>query len=295
MMRTVFLRHGLIAGMMLAMGAVACKSIGEDTSRQSEADLSGIYDDKYLLRLAAVGMSTDEKQGSYRFELCYASGESCIGAFEDSEGEDVLIDLAMVDVLDFDPVEYKELVKQVEDYYDLKIGEYDDKVFAYLTIKGAGSLLHGLGLATMASPIAGFIIYRRFNVKSYWQAIAAVIGGAVLISAGDRIYHNGDDGRKHFIKSRDNAKGYKTRTMDAHAALPKYLHMTNGILSTDPDHHVPVVGDDSVSVLDMTAALAKHLNSTFNQYKQSPGNVVDSVCYMKRTGAKVCQVLGPAH
>ena len=292
-MKTVLLCKSATFSLMIILGMGACKSIGQDESQQSGADLSGIYDENYLLQLAEVGTSVDEKSGTYRFELCDASGQGCVSAFEDAEGQEVLVDLSMVNALDLDRSEYKELVQQVDEYYDTKMAEHDEKMFVNLTIRmvGAGLISAGSGVAVV-SPVA--VAFGTGRPSSLIKGMAVLIGGVTLLLSGGLVRNEAMDRQYKAAQNYNDAAAHKIEAQDAYAALPKYLHITHGILSTDPDKHVSVVGDPSVDVKGVTFALAKHFNATFGQYKTPPGNVVDAVCFMKDE-VKVCEVLSPAH
>lgn len=285
-MKTVWLRHGLIISLIFGMGAAGCKSIGEGESHHSDADLSGIYDEQYLLRLAEVDISSAEDnetqgEGVYRFELCYATGKQCMGAFEDANGEDVLIELSMVNAFELPLAEYKyqELVQQVEEHYETKIAEHEEKVFVNKSIQGVGTaVIAASGFIGLSLPL---VFYQQRG--TYWivKSLGAMMAGGAMFMSGDVVFSAALDKALRADKSLDTAKDHKLKLMDAHASLPKYLHIIGGILSTDQDNHIPVVGDERASVMDITFALARHLNATFGQYQQPPGNIVDFVCYLK--------------
>ena len=296
-MKRVWLSNSVMVSLMIMLGMGACKSIGQDESQQSGADLSGIYDENYLLRLAEVETSADEKSGTYRFELCDASGQGCVSAFEDAEGQEVLVELSMVNELDLGRGEYKELAQQIDEYHDTKMADYDEKIVVNLRIRSVGTLMQWGSLPFLVSLPVVFVVqgWGR-GASGIVKAGTSFMAGLTMAMSGSLIRSEAMDRQYKAEQNYIDAAAHKIEAQDAYAAyvaLPKYLHITHGILSTDPDKHVSVVGDSSVDVKDVAFALAVHFNATFGQYISPPGNVVDSVCFMKGE-VKVCEVLSPA-
>ena len=262
--------NSMMIGLMMIWGMVAlsCSPRVPGGAQEDHSGLSGIYDDKYLLRLAEVQLPIEERTATrpgskgmrvvlldvprtYRFEICDASGESCVGVFENHEGEDVLIEITKVDSLQLDRAEYNELAGKIEEHFNVKIADLQQKV------------------ATMTVPLA----IRRLAVP-----IALVLGPLSLglsEGANEILYPP-----EHRL---EDAISATAAAMDAVSVLPKYLSIENGLLSTDPDNHVSVVGDPKADVEQMVHALAAHINNT--AVNQDPNNtgVVKEVCLINRS------------
>ena len=300
MKKTVLLNTGLMIALMsiLGMGAVSCKSIGEDEFQQNDADLLGIYDENYLFQLVEVGISADKKSGTYRFESCNASGKTCVSAFQDAEGQEVLIDLVMVDELDRGRDEYyQEFAQQVDKYLDTQLAEHKEKMFVNLTISGVGAGVQGLSvLPTFYFPY--LLIYHGLQhgrvAFGIAKAITSMIAGYTIYKSGRLVKREAVD--RHFQAEEEykDALGNKREVQDAYETVfVKHSQISDAILSIDPNNHLSLVGDESIDVKNMTLSFAKYFNTTFGRHTTPPGNVVDDVCFVE-DDVKVCNALDSA-
>ena len=301
-MKTMLLTNGVMISLMMivGMGAVSCKFRGAGDVQEDHSGLSGIYDDKWLLRLAEVQLPIEERTATrpgskgmlvlldvprtYRFEICDASGESCVGAFENHESEDVLIEITKVDSLQLGRARFSELAGQIEEQYDTKIAELQkewEEGIAVLSIGDSVSALK-VAFAYMVLPAASII------------ASGGGEGSDSLLNWSSSVV---EDRRREMADGTPRLKAAikaKAAAMDALDVLPIYLNIKNGLLSTDPDNHVSVVGDPKADVGKIAFALARHINNaTLNQDPKHPAGVVQFVCFVNRyaIGGKLCDHL----
>ena len=268
---------GLMIGGMV--GAVSCSPRGGGDAQKSHSEMSGIYDDKYLLRLAEVQLPLHKRMATrpgskgtpvllenvprtYRFEICDASGKGCVGAFENPEREDVLIEVTKLGSLDLDNnVEHNKLAKKIEQRFDLQIADLEAEI------------------ATISTPLA----LRRAAAPAVTMWALMTLG----LAGGNEIIYPPEHKLEDTIDD-------KAAAMDSFNVLPKYLNMENGLLSTDPDNHVSVVGDPKADVKNIIQALAAHINNTAALNEDDPPEhsaaPVKYVCFMNRSSrdGKLC-------
>ena len=265
---------------LFAFLALTVSCSGPQQSDPASSSLSGIYDDQYLLRLAETHAMPDEEKESrrYRFEICNASGKRCVGAFQNPKGEDVLIDIAMEDPLHLDRAEHAALLKQVDEYYDSQIQEHEEKKFVNMTIRVVGYATSLIGTG---------IFVGAFHVKNFFTSLKLAGVGAMILGSGGQVFF---EANSRYFKADRQLTGAQNNKEDAKGgieSLPRYLHVKNGLLSTDPDNHVSVEADNEADVKKIAFALAKHLNAGFQQDQDPSVRIVDSVCSVKND-VKVC-------
>ena len=264
---------------LLVFTASCANEVGINTS-DSASSLSGIFDDKVLLRLAKV--SSDDASASYRFETCQPSGELCTGAFKNSQGSDVLINFEVLNSLQFSSDEHDVLKTKIDSYHDVQV-ETSRKVKRTGVIMSiAGTFMAGGGVSIGAMSLLS---------SSSWQAVLTLASGALLTFTGYTVALHGFDKAAQGREDREDAwEEWRTLSTTLYS-LPRYLEREKGLKSTDLNRHQPVY--DRESVYWITFVLARELNETLHQLSlstqgHSNTDVVDTVCFMKDKTQEVC-------
>lgn len=254
--------------LLFSLLALTVSCSGPQSDSGTSSSLSGVYDDQYLLRLAEAP-SSDKESSTYQFETCNPSGDLCTGAFRNAEGTDVLFELKMMDdlALERNDVEYNLLRNNIEKHINEMYQDSNKKV----DTATERSVFVGPAVATGL-----FLTVGAFGTSNPYRAISMALIGWVSLGTGIVVFNNQ-------LKAVESAYSYGDARQDVKdseevlPALPKYMDMKNGILSTDPDNHVQT----DTSVASMTHVLARHINQTVRQQTgYSDAQVVESVCFI---------------